>query len=332
MEKLLGISYFGNRMTDHFKYDLDELRESGFNAILHTFAEPDIKYYKDTVAEMVSLSKEWGFKEVYINPWGVCRLFGGEAFSEFTAYNYTDNQSLNTGEKIPISCLNRKNVKEFLFRWIKEAASTGADNIFWDEPHWQLKTHLNYPENWSCRCSVCREKFKDFFKYEMPENINEDVIAFRENSLIDFLYALTAEVKKYNLKNSVCLLPFDDEYDGISQWSRIGSDENLDVIAADPYWQVFKKDPLQFTRFWVERLNRIGDEFKKEKQVWIQGFRYKNDELQGLKKTFEYIGSTDINNIFVWGIKACGFVSYLKPEDPAKTWNIIKNEIKNLAK
>jgi len=136
MESLIrtGISYFGNRNPRHFLADLEEMKSHHCNFIVHTFSENDQLFYKYTLAELIKLSKAAGL-EVYVDPWGVLRIFGGEATSDFAFKHREICQILHTGETAPGACLNHPQSREFMFKWIDDAVEIGAAVLFWDEPH-----------------------------------------------------------------------------------------------------------------------------------------------------------------------------------------------------
>ena len=75
-----GVSYFGVRIPRHVRRDLEDIAARGYTAVLHTFSENDLAYYRGTMAEIVAASHELGL-EVQMCPWGVGRTFGGEAES-----------------------------------------------------------------------------------------------------------------------------------------------------------------------------------------------------------------------------------------------------------
>ena len=82
-----GVSYFGVRSPKLALMDVAHIKEAGFNAVLHTWSEEDLQYYYDTMKQIVNESAAMGLS-VYVNPWGVGRVFGGEAYSELTARNH----------------------------------------------------------------------------------------------------------------------------------------------------------------------------------------------------------------------------------------------------
>ena len=121
-----GISYFGNRNPRHFVSDLEEILSHHCNFILHTFSENDQAYYRDTLRELVSLSKDAGL-ECYVDPWGMGRVFGGEAYSTFALKNRQACRVVPDGEPAPAACLNHPQFRELMHHWIADAAGIGAD-------------------------------------------------------------------------------------------------------------------------------------------------------------------------------------------------------------
>lgn len=132
-----GVSYFGNRYIHHFQRDLEEMKEHGCNAILHTFSENDLLFYLDTLIEMMNLSHQANF-QTYIGSWGVGGVFGGEAFSQFVMKNPASCQVRLDKKPAPAACLNDFLFRDFMKTWIDAAASLGGDYLFWDEPHFHF--------------------------------------------------------------------------------------------------------------------------------------------------------------------------------------------------
>ncbi|NET23830.1 MAG: hypothetical protein F6K07_33090, partial [Okeania sp. SIO1H5] len=106
-----GISYFGVRDVDHARKDMQEIANHGFTHVLHTLSEEDLQYHADSLREIVSISKDLGLG-VYLNPWGVGRVFGGEAYSELAARNPQQAQIDNKGKPTVASCINHPMFQE----------------------------------------------------------------------------------------------------------------------------------------------------------------------------------------------------------------------------
>ena len=57
-----GVSYFGVRIPRHVRRDLADIAARGFAAVLHTFSENDLAYYRGTMADIVAASHELGLE------------------------------------------------------------------------------------------------------------------------------------------------------------------------------------------------------------------------------------------------------------------------------
>jgi hypothetical protein len=73
-------------MLGHFLRDLEEIRGHHCTYVVHTFNENDQAFYRETMREFVQATRDAGLK-TWVDPWGVGRVFGGEAFSNFTSTN-----------------------------------------------------------------------------------------------------------------------------------------------------------------------------------------------------------------------------------------------------
>ena len=111
-----GVSYFGNYFPRHFKKDVREIARRGCNTITLTFSEQDLQYYPGTMKDMVKASHDAGL-EVYIDPWAVGRVFGGESYSEFLVHQTDARQIGSDGKMLPIACLNHPAFQDFLKKW-----------------------------------------------------------------------------------------------------------------------------------------------------------------------------------------------------------------------
>lgn len=193
----LGASYFGNRILKHVREDMEKMLYDGCNLVIHTMSEHDITYHSQTMVDIVKVSREVGL-EVFLDPWGVGRVFGGESFSTIVKLFPESRQRLSFAEgeiKVNKACLNAKIFKDKMLHWLELAAYTGAEGIFWDEPH------LFYGEFtdlfgktriiWACTCPTCKDIFKNCYGYEMPLDLTEDVIEFRQSTILNFLEYLS---------------------------------------------------------------------------------------------------------------------------------------------
>ncbi len=326
-----GTSYFGVRNRRHAAEDLDQFAADGLNAVLHTFSERDQRYYQGTMADLVDESHDRGF-EVYVNPWAVGRVFGGEALSEFIGRNPEARQALSNGRRVAAACFNHPEFREFMREWTRDAADLGADVLFWDEPHWFLPGwhDEDFEEGvWGCRCEHCRERFAERYEREMPREETDAVREFKADELLAFLKEMMAIAKAEGADNAVCLLPSEDADHGLSEWGPLARSDDLDVLATDPYWGVFEdaEGPEAFVGYFSEKVADMADEHDLRSQIWIQGFRLGPDAEDEVRTATRTALESGVDSVFMWGYEACESISSIACEEPEKAWSAYLDEV-----
>jgi N-acetylmuramic acid 6-phosphate etherase len=319
----IGVSYFGNRILRHVAADMEDLAARGFTGVLHTMSENDLAYYRDTIGKMVELSHAAGL-EVQIGPWGLGRTFGGEAETLFVAKHPEAGQVLDSGRRVAAGCPNSEAFREFARSWATAAVETGADRIFWDEPHWAHPSHFDEPrERWGCRCPRCRARWADEYGGEMPAGLSPEVLAFREACLLEFLGELTAWVAGLGGRSTVCLLPLTSGALGLSDWSAVARLPGLDTLATDPYWQAFGRPAGPFVTEFAERVRRLSADHGVGAQIWIQGFRLGPEDEDDIRTAVAAARRAGVEDLWTWGYEACGHMSYLGTREPARVWGVL---------
>ena len=315
----VGAAYFGNRVPRHVAADMQDLAERGFTGVLHTFSENDLAFYRETMGRLVAVSHDAGL-EVQIGPWGVCQMFGGEAESRFTVAHPEVGQVLDTGRVTPSGCPNNPHVRAFCRDWADAAIETGADRIFWDEPHWVHPEHFGLPaEQWGCRCEHCRERFGR----ELPTELDDEVLAFREASMVDFLGHLVEHVARHGARSVVCLLPLTGGVHGISDWSKVAALPGLDTFSTDPYWRAFGKPVEPFVREYARRIATLAREHGVQGQLWIQGFRLEPGDAADIATAVAIARAEGVEDLWTWGWEACAHMSALAGSDPDAVWQAL---------
>lgn len=311
-----GVSYFGNRNPKWVKKDMVDIVNHHCNFVLHTFAEYDRIFFKDTMKEIVDISHKIGL-EVYIDPWGVGGVFGGEAFSQIIS-NPGICQVDSNGNLLPACCINNPKFIDFMYQWVDDAKYTGGDILFWDEPHF-----YNVKNGWACRCRYCQEEFEKEYSQSMPEVVNEEVSKFRENSIIKFLKRVTRYGKNLGMRSAVCVLPEESSKPNIKDWEKVARMENVDIIATDPY-RYHKSDFDTRIKKYANRIFRIAKQFNKEGQMWVQCFSIKEGNEWKVKKAVEIIFEEGIRNIGAWSYDGTSYMSYVRCDNPNKVWRMLK--------
>lgn len=313
-----GTSYFGVRNPKWALADMRELATLGFTHVLHTYSEEDLKYYKETMREIIDGSVELGLK-VYVNPWGVGRVFGGEAFSELTAGRPNLSQVAQDGTLKPAICPGTSEFMEFMQEWLEAVAETKAESVFWDEPHFYFsKGNL---ANWACRCGNCQKLYRKSFGTDMPLDLTAEVKAFREGLLVETLDQLTRAARKLGKKNTVCLLPpwFPA---GIDDWEKIASLEAVDELASDPY-QEHGDPPALVRRHYRETAEKLVKTAKAAgvgSQMWVKNYQIEAGRERDVAIAVEEAYAAGVRNIFCWSFRSTEYLSWLRSDNPELAW------------
>jgi N-acetylmuramic acid 6-phosphate etherase len=318
----VGCAYFGSRIVRHVELDMQDLARRGFNAVLHTFSENDLAYYRETMQRIVEASHANGL-EVQMNPWGVGRTFGGEAESRFVVLRPDACQVLDDGRPVPAGCLNHPDYRAYCRDWADAALEAGADLTFWDEPHWVVPAHVGIDdperERWGCRCDVCRERFGG----EMPSELTDEVLAFREASLVDFLGEMVAHVRSRGGRSTICLLPAVEGAHGVRDWDAVAALPGLDVFATDPYWHDIGEPAREFVARYAHLLADAAARAEVTAELWLPAFRLTNADVPDFVGALDAARAAGIPRLWVWGYEACAHMSHLATPDSPQVWEAV---------
>lgn len=129
------VSYFDHEFSrpavQKIDADLTEMKNNDFTHVVLTMSEGDIetRARRSTVRTLISEIQDRDL-QVWIDPWHVGSVFGGEAQSLFE----------QSGE---MSCFCNPKLDNLMNKWIDTAAELGTDTIFWDEPEMKCDNHHN---------------------------------------------------------------------------------------------------------------------------------------------------------------------------------------------
>jgi hypothetical protein len=326
-----GVSYFGNRIPKHVKEDMKEIKKYSCDFVVHTFSENDMQFYKETMKKIVAASHEAGL-DVWLSPWRVLGIFGGEAYSRSVVDNSDIRQKDNKGIALPALCPNKRHTRNFIKKWIDAAAEVNADYVMWDEPHFFAQPK-DKPKRWSCMCLRCRSLFKKRYGNEMPKKYSDKVHDFREHSIKNFLSDVCAYAKNKGLKNSVVLTIWQ-----MNRAEHIFKNKDIEIIGTDPYWGYKGRDCTAdldvnyFVKRYADILTELSKKYNKKVMGWVQAFKIKQGTEADVAAAIRIFGKNKTNYIAAWGFNGCGHMSYLKCDNPEKVWSIIGKEYKKLKK
>jgi N-acetylmuramic acid 6-phosphate etherase len=315
-----GVSYFGVRILRHVRRDLEDIRARGYSAVLHTFSENDLAYYRGTMAEIVAASHGVGL-DVQMCPWGVGRTFGGEAESRWVTFHPEACQVLDDGRRVAAGCLNQPAYRAFCKQWADAAIEAGADYVFWDEPHWTVPEHVGVADvaRWACVCQKCAE----LSGLDMSMGLTPEARQFRERSVVDFLREMTAHVAERGAKNTICLLPLTEGAHGIGDWDAVAALPGLDVLATDPYWKNFDEDAGSFVGRFAKLLAETAARHGADAQMWLPSFGLTRGDIPDLEAAITATRAAGIDDIWTWGYEACGHMTHLATPDSPIVWEAI---------
>jgi len=316
-----GISYFGNRNPRHFIIDLEEMVSHNCNFVVHTYTENDQLFYKNSMQSFVELSKNADL-EVYVLPWGLGRVFGGEAFSNYALTNYAANQKLESGETAPAACPNDPQFVDFMMKWTDEAALMGADVICWKDPHFFSKYLKNAEKMTSCFCENCRTKYRLFYGEKFPVSVNDNLHTFREDSMIDFLATLCAYAKTKGLRNCVSLSPQGVDLTGIRDWEKLARIPELDILGTDPYWIYLNQD-LKFVASTVDKVMQISQKYEIEPLLWIQNFKVPEDREHEIPEVIAASFAEGMRCFAAWSFYGTEYMSYIQCDNAKRVWDTL---------
>ncbi len=326
----IGCSYFGNYHLRHVKTDLVELKEIGFNTLTIPLSENDLQFYKQTVAEIVTLGKEMDF-EISIDPWGIGKVFGGEAYSWFVAKYPSECQILEEGSTVPYACPNSRSFREYLSEWLHFASSTQADYILWDEPHLYIPGWAGETKGtWACHCRTCQKSFRNLMGYKLPKTINEDVRTWQITVLLELLSKLNTLTTHLGKKNQIILMPNAEDKPGGISWERLGELEHLSIFGTDPYWIWDKKDMASYVREYSRKVFDICQNHSWEPQIWLQAMKIPAGKENEMVQAMGICQEEGIRNISFWGYDCCRHISYARCDNPDVAWKVLCQGIKDI--
>jgi len=356
-----GVSYFSTRDLRQVRPDLREMADHGCSYVVQCFTETDLAYYRDTMGDISTATKDAGL-EVWYDPWGLAGIFSGETFTRFPLEHPETWQVLSDGRRVGAACPNHPETRAFLRGWIDACAAAGGDVLFWDEPHFYATLWRgDLSGAWACRCQVCLQLFHDRLGHAMPSEFTPDVRTFREASLLELLTELCRHGREQGLRNALCLIPTDVGahgfpepeqrlrralerrltnasegaieammHIGVADFESAAAIPDLDVFGCDPYWYLFGTEAEPFMHTFSEAAAKAAQRRKLGLQLWVQAFSVpdgREEELRTGLRVAEDVGAT---HVAAWSFRATESMSQIRCARPDVVWRIIGEEFRRL--
>jgi len=356
----LGVSYYGNRIPWRVKDDLAAIRDAGCTYVVHTFSEEDHQFYQPAMEQIVADSHRLGL-EVWMDPWGVGQLFGGETYSALVMKELGLRQVSSRGDLLPIACPNQPAFREYLLQWIETCARFKPEVLFWDEPHFHIFPEPAgdaEPKLWACCCAECKKLFEKRFGHPMPacpagrpacpclslpvrqaggrqaagrpDRLTPELRLFKEDSIVEFSRFLCDATKARGIRAALCLLPFENS-STVNDWEKAAAIPSLDIIGTDPYWRPRQPAVDQHVGRASRRIAELAGRHNKEGQIWILNFNIPKGEEGQIRVAIEAAWAAGIRNLAAWSYFGAAYIS-LKAEDPAAVWKMLGDCYRDLRK
>ncbi len=317
-----GVSYFGVRDPGHACRDLDEIARAGFSSVTHTLSEYDLRYHAADVARLVEETKARGLEAV-LDPWGVAGLFGGEAWSELALVDLDSRQVDARGIRVPACCPNAPPTRALLKRWAEAAISSGADCLFWDEPHFYLGALREPPHAACCRCRRCEEAYSssDPAGGSLPPEGDARLAAFRARSITSLLAELLLPLRGSPAAQTLCLLPHGEfAAAGTDDWESLARCAPWTRLATDPYWMDRPVPVRDFVAKHSARLRKLCDATRTVMEIWIQAIRIPRGDEAKIGEAVDAAVEAGAERVAFWSFRGTERMSWLACADPEAAW------------
>lgn len=333
------ISYYGMGYVEHAEKDFREMAEHNCTTVILAVTEFDFDFWRPNIPAIVDKAHEAGLR-VLIDPWGIGKYFGGEQVSLFLQNNLENRQvSAFTGEKLNAACFNTNSFRDYFKNFcLTLAKETDADGFFWDEPHYAFpKSYASITggagDDWSCRCSVCMKKFQDYYGYEMPKVMNDDVKQFRWREALVILEDTSRELKelKPELEITCCVHATLNSY----YVTEMRGYDNWDMVASCPYFDVFSTTiinwelPMSFFEEITRRTVEVARKYGKQSERWIMNYYKQPADFKQMDEVVDLYESCGVDRLAAWTYRG-GYGTVLAAPDALKLWDRLGENYKRV--
>ncbi|NLZ51756.1 MAG: hypothetical protein GX892_01180 [Thermoanaerobacteraceae bacterium] len=327
-----SVSYYGLSYAEHAEKDFIEIKEHGCDTVILVFTEFDLDFWFPNLNNIVKTAHKVGLR-VIANTWGIGKYFGGEQVSLFLQNNIHNRQvSALTGEPLPAACFNTNAFRDYMMRlWLKIAKETEVDGFFWDEPHYALpKSYASITgsagEDWTCRCPVCMKKFLDYYGYEMPKIMTDDVKQFRWREAMSIVHDVSKAVKEYNPKLEItCCVHatlntyYVTEQRGYDNWELVASCPYIDVFSTTIInWEL----PESFFYDITKRTVEVAKKYNKQSERWLMGYNKRPKSFSQIDKVVDMYVELGVDRLGTWTYRG-GYGTVVAAPDSLELWDNI---------
>lgn len=330
-----GTSYFDNLILKHFKKDLAEIKRQGCDFIVLTFSEANLCFHKDTFRTLVAEAKRQKLT-VFMDPWAVGGVFGGETLPQFAAWHLDECQVRSDGKRVPALCINSRALRNYLKHWTDAVASFKVDYLLWDEPHFYLNWMdawfgIPYKRSaWSCRCHLCQTRYRKEVGGTMPKAETDQVKDFKRRCIRDLLLELSRYSAARRLKNALTLLPSDPDW----FLESMAKDKSIHMMGGEAYFEEHDrpKDILSYAAQRTRIMKKWAHRYQKPLLMWVRGHKIDKNHEKDVIPAIQGCVKAGAEYVAIWGFEGCKHVSSIACADSDKVWKLTGNTFRELKK
>ena len=222
--------------------------------------------------------------------------------------------------------------------YLKLARETEVDGFFWDEPHYAYpKSYASITggagDDWACRCPECMKKFEDYYGYEMPKFMNDDVKQFRWREALETLSRVSKSLKEYNPKLEItcCVHATLNGY----YVTELRGYDNWDMVAACPYFDVFSTTiinwslPDSFFQEITDRTVAVAKKYGKESERWLMGYNKRPEKWEQIDHVVDTYEAAGVDRLATWTYRG-GYGTSVAAKDALELWDNIGRNYKRV--
>ena len=337
--KHTAVSYYGLNYVEHAEKDFIEMKEHGCDTVILAITEFDFDFWFPNINNIVKTAHKVGLRCI-ADPWGIGKYFGGEQVSLFLQNNIHHRQvSAFTGEPLNHACFTTNAFRDYFTNFcLQIAKNTEVDGFFWDEPHYAFPKSFSTGgagEDWTCRCPECMKKFEEYYGYEMPKFMNDDVKQFRWREALKTISDCSKALKEYNpnLEITCCVHATINTY----YVTELRGYDKWDNVASCPYFDVFATTIINwncdesFFREITERTVAMAKKYGKQSERWLMGYNIRPKDFKQIDKVVDMYEELGVDRLATWTYRG-GYGTAVAAKDALELWDNIGRNYKRVLK
>ena len=172
----------------------------------------------------------------------------------------------------------------------------------------------------------CMKKFEEYYGYEMPKFMNDDVKNFRWREALKTLEITSKALKEYNpeLEITCCVHATMNSY----YVTELRGYDNWDMVAACPYFDVFSTTicawnlPRSFVEDITKRTVAVAKKYGKESERWLMGYNKDPERWEQVDEYVDMYVAEGVDRLGTWTYRG-GYGTVVAAPNAIKLWDKI---------